>query len=64
MTPRLIVGLSGELKGQTRAIPCITLDSPKTSNLPFTLARLEFPLCLAFAMTINKSSLSNTSVSP
>ena len=35
--------LSGEFEGQTRLSPRITLDSSKTSGLPLTLSRLQFP---------------------
>src|SRR5204863_359473 len=35
-------------------IPRITL-SPSNTTLPFTLKRRQFPIQLAFAMTINKS---------
>ena len=29
--------------------------SPSDSNLPFILNRRQFPICVAFSMTINKS---------
>lgn len=47
-----IVG--GEHHGQRQFIPRITL-SPSDTALPFILKRRQFPLRLAFAMTINKS---------
>ena len=46
--------ISREFMNQARLIPRIALDSSKTSDLPFTLSRLQFPVRLAFAMTINK----------
>ena len=57
MANRVLEGriLAGQFKGQSRLIPRITLDSSKSSGLPFTLSRLQFPVRLAFAMTINKS---------
>ncbi|XP_059179144.1 uncharacterized protein LOC131958244 [Physella acuta] len=44
----------GSFKGTRVFIPRVIL-SPSDSNLPFTLRRKQFPLRLAFAMTINKS---------
>ncbi|GBM40688.1 hypothetical protein AVEN_159662-1 [Araneus ventricosus] len=46
--------LTGHIKGLHAFIPRITL-SPSDSNLPFQLQRRQFPILLAFAMTINKS---------
>jgi hypothetical protein len=46
--------LSGDNAGQHILIPCITL-SPSDLQLPFQLKRRQFPVSLAFAMTINKS---------
>src|SRR5947207_78366 len=40
--------------GKRVFIPRITL-SPSENNLPFTLKRLQFPVRLAFSMTINRS---------
>ncbi|XP_077201143.1 uncharacterized protein LOC143841157 [Paroedura picta] len=45
---------TGSASGDTVFIPRITL-APKDPDLPFTLCRLQFPVKLAFAMTINKS---------
>jgi len=48
--------LTGSHAGQTVFIPRISLDSTQSStNLPFILRRRQFPIRLAFAMTINKS---------
>ena len=46
--------LGGENDGKPVFIPCITLYSYK-SDLTFILSHHQFPVCLAFAMTINKS---------
>jgi hypothetical protein len=43
----------GDKAGQVVLIPRITLESSK--NLPITFYRKQFPVRLAFAMTINKS---------
>ncbi|XP_046655037.1 uncharacterized protein LOC124348808 [Daphnia pulicaria] len=45
---------SGKNKGHTVYIPRMTL-SPTDSDLPVTLKRLQFPVLLAFAITITKS---------
>ena len=45
----------GEFKGEARVIPRATIDYSKSSGLPFTLSRLQFPVKLAFGMAINKS---------
>jgi hypothetical protein len=45
--------ITGEKAGQIVLIPRITLDCSK--NLPITFYRRQFPVRLAFAMTINKS---------
>jgi ATP-dependent exoDNAse (exonuclease V) alpha subunit len=48
--------LTGSHGGQTVFIPRISLDAnPSSTNLPFTLRRRQFPIRIAFAMTINKS---------
>ena len=48
--------LTGSHTGQTVFIPRISLDSdPHSRHLPFILRRRQFPIRLAFAMTINKS---------
>ena len=46
--------LTGAQKGKTVFIPRVTINSGET-DLPFTLKRRQFPVRLAFAMTINKS---------
>jgi hypothetical protein len=46
--------LGGDFAGQTALIPRMTL-TPSDTPLPFTLRRRQFPVRLAFAMTINKS---------
>lgn len=46
--------LNGSHRGETVLIPRITLAA-MTNDLPFTLRRHQFPLCPAYAMTINKS---------
>ena len=46
--------VSGERNGQRVLIPRIRL-APSDPNLPFTLERRQFPIRLAYAMTINKS---------
>ena len=51
VTARLI---TGNLAGTTVLIPRITL-SPNDGRFPFQLKRLQFPLKLAYCMTINKS---------
>ena len=45
---------AGDFKDNTSFIPRIILDSAD-DDFPFKLRRLQFPLRLAFAMTINKS---------
>lgn len=46
--------LTGSSRGNRVLIPRIKLTS-SDSVLPFKIQRFQFPLCLAFAMTINKS---------
>jgi ATP-dependent DNA helicase PIF1 len=46
--------INGSHAGNTVLIPRIALMSTE-SELPFTVKRLQFPIRLAFAMTINKS---------
>ena len=46
--------LTGSARGQSVFLPRIEL-APSDPDMPFTLRRRQFPLRLAFAMTINKS---------
>ncbi|GAB2278777.1 hypothetical protein Dimus_039305 [Dionaea muscipula] len=46
--------LTGDKKGNLVLIPRITL-TPSTTEIPFKMSRRQFPIRLAFAMTINKS---------
>ena len=46
--------LTGSNKGNRVLIPRIAL-APSDVNLPFTLKRVQFPVRLAYSMTINKS---------
>jgi hypothetical protein len=46
--------LTGSNKGERIFLPRIDL-APSDSHLPFCLKRRQFPICLAFAITINKS---------
>jgi hypothetical protein len=46
--------LQGKCKGQQVLIPRIDL-APADNELPVVIKRRQFPLCLSFAMTINKS---------
>ena len=46
--------ITGPCAGKTTFIPRITI-SPSEEELPFELHRRQFPVCLAFAMTINKA---------
>jgi hypothetical protein len=56
LQPNLIVGevLTGRAKSNFVFIPRIDL-APSDSNMPFILKRRQFPVRVAFAMTINKS---------
>jgi hypothetical protein len=47
--------LTGSHAGTIAFIPHISLDSSDTSGLPFKLRRRQFPIRIAFAMTINKA---------
>ena len=46
--------ISGSNKGEEVFIPRIILE-PSEASLPFKMRRIQFPIILAFAMTINKS---------
>lgn len=46
--------ITGSNKGEEVCIPRIDLE-PSESSLPFRMRRRQFPVILAFAMTINKS---------
>ena len=46
--------ITGPCAGKIAFIPRITI-SPSDGDLPFELHRRQFPVCLAFAMTINKA---------
>ncbi|CAG8789101.1 43057_t:CDS:2 [Gigaspora margarita] len=46
--------LCGDYAGQLTFIPCITLN-PSTTELPIVFKRRQFPVRVAYAMTINKS---------
>ena len=50
----LAVIAAGKHKGRKVFLPRITM-SPADSDLPFNLNRTQFPIMLAFAVTINKS---------
>ena len=54
--PNLIIAkvLAGTAANETVFIPRIDL-APTNTDLPFVLRRRQFPIKLAFAMTINKS---------
>ena len=47
--------VTGENLGKKVFIPRITLNTGEFSSLPFILYRKQFPITLAFCMTINKS---------
>jgi ATP-dependent exoDNAse (exonuclease V) alpha subunit len=46
--------LGGDHAGEHVFIPCITMI-PSAMQIPFELCRCQFPICLAFTMTINKA---------
>jgi hypothetical protein len=56
LKPNLIIAevLTGTAEKQTVFVPRIDL-APTSTDLPFILRRRQFPIKLAFAMTINKS---------
>jgi ATP-dependent DNA helicase PIF1 len=45
---------TGPAKGQRVFIPRLSITTSDTERMPFTLRRRQFPMRLAFAMTINK----------
>jgi ATP-dependent DNA helicase PIF1 len=47
--------LCGKHAGEKVIIPRIPTEPSKTAELPFQFQRLQFPLRLAFTITINKS---------
>ena len=47
--------LTGDKLGDIVFIPRIKLDTGESSNLPFVLPISQFPVTLAFAITINKA---------
>ena len=47
--------ISGAFKGTVHFIPCITLTTEDEPDVPFNLCRRQFPIKLAYAMTINKA---------
>ena len=44
----------GPLAGTSFLLPRVTL-TPSDSQMPFTLRRRQFPICVSYALTINKS---------
>jgi ATP-dependent DNA helicase PIF1 len=46
---------TGPAKGQRVFIPRLSITPSDTKRMPFTLRRRQFPVRLAFAMTINKA---------
>ena len=54
--------LSGTHRGRSAFIPRISLITSSSSGLPFTLRRRQFPVRLAFGMTINKSQGQSLSI--
>jgi hypothetical protein len=57
MSRRVLEGIiiTGPHTGQRCFIPRIPLTSPPSARLPFQLRRLQFPVRVAFTMSINKS---------
>ena len=45
----------GRLDTEITWMPCLTLEPSEEAEFHFTLRRHQFPIALAFAMTINKS---------
>jgi ATP-dependent exoDNAse (exonuclease V) alpha subunit len=51
-----VVLIGGDHDGETALIPQISLTpSSSTTTFAFKLRRRQFPVCLAFAMSINRS---------
>jgi hypothetical protein len=46
--------LGGDFDGELRLIPRVKLTSLQ-GELPYVIVRIQFPVCLCFAMTINRS---------
>ena len=47
--------LTGHARGQTAYVPRIPVESSSDSGLGFSFRRLQFPVSVAFGMTINRS---------
>jgi hypothetical protein len=62
-SPRILEAriMTGEFAGQLRLIPRIKLTSTE-GELPFIVSRLQFPVRLSFAITVNKSQGQSLSV--
>ena len=50
-----VVLVGGDHHGDTAPIPQITLNPPESPDHPFSFSHHQFPVCLAFALTINKA---------
>jgi hypothetical protein len=46
---------TGPVKGQWVFIPRLSITPSDTERMPFIMRRRQFPVRLAFAMTINKA---------
>jgi hypothetical protein len=47
--------ITGALRGSVRLLPRVSLDTSSDVSIPFNLCRRQFPVKLAYGMTINKS---------